>query len=180
LKRDLAKLDAYYSSTLPESVREQGMMSFARHPPLDGEFLTVKLWDRFLPRWRNIAERPLTKTNESESRIVEMVQKITEAPSVESSIGSDDADFLIIAHRAQVRMKQPLRGTVAGFDSGSRSSAGGQDNLSHPQLEIARNLLVNREVLRERPEGAWGQTADVPGCTFHMLMTQSASPGIVI
>src|SRR5262245_44060777 len=51
LKADLAKLDAHYSA-LPLDVRERGVMAFAQNPPPNTDFLVTRLWDRFLPRWR--------------------------------------------------------------------------------------------------------------------------------
>ena len=51
LKEDLACLDEYYS-TFPAEVQEKGIISFAPYPPVEGNYLTSKLWDRFLPEWR--------------------------------------------------------------------------------------------------------------------------------
>jgi hypothetical protein len=51
LKEDLARLDAHYN-TLPESTKLQGIVRFAATPPIEGDYLTVELWDKFLPRWR--------------------------------------------------------------------------------------------------------------------------------
>lgn len=51
LKEDLGKLDKYYSS-LPETVKDRGVMSFASYPPIDGDFLVSQLWDKYLPIWR--------------------------------------------------------------------------------------------------------------------------------
>jgi hypothetical protein len=66
LKADLGRLDAYYD-TLPETVKAQGIGWFAPRPPLDGDYLTTKLWDKFLkPTWREPA-RPETQS-ESENR----------------------------------------------------------------------------------------------------------------
>lgn len=48
LKADLAKLDAHYSA-FPADVRDRGIMTFAHNPPVEGDFLTTRLWDRFLP-----------------------------------------------------------------------------------------------------------------------------------
>jgi hypothetical protein len=53
LKADLARLDAYYDA-LPESVKAEGIMRFALRPPTEGGYLTTKLWDKFLPTWREL------------------------------------------------------------------------------------------------------------------------------
>jgi len=102
LKRDLGKLDAYFS-TFPEGVREEGIMSFAHHPPLEGDFLTVDLWNRFLPRWRNIAENPMKTSAKDQTRILEMLDRIAKVRPVDRKIGSDDADFMMVTHSIPVR-----------------------------------------------------------------------------
>jgi hypothetical protein len=57
LKADLAKLDAHYSA-FPEEVKATGFHGFATDPPESTDFLTTQLWDKHLPRWREIkAER---------------------------------------------------------------------------------------------------------------------------
>ena len=51
LKEDLGQLDAYYNA-FPESVKAQGIVRFVVTPPTEGDYLTPKLWDKFLPAWR--------------------------------------------------------------------------------------------------------------------------------
>ena len=48
LKADLKRLNARYDA-LPAEEREKGVMRIARHPPVDGEFLTTTLWRKWLP-----------------------------------------------------------------------------------------------------------------------------------
>ena len=52
LKEDLKKLDERYSA-LDESEFKKGTTSFARHPPDDAAFLTTRLWDKHVPKWRD-------------------------------------------------------------------------------------------------------------------------------
>jgi hypothetical protein len=60
LKDDLRRLDAHYSA-LPQETKKRGVIRFAGSPPKDGDFLTSRLWDRFLRRtWRE-PERPLSE-----------------------------------------------------------------------------------------------------------------------
>jgi hypothetical protein len=51
LKADLSRLDTHYAA-LSDEVKAQGVARFALDPPPDGDYLTTKLWDRFLLRWR--------------------------------------------------------------------------------------------------------------------------------
>ncbi len=58
LKTDLANLNQHYLK-LPDDVKIQGVMRFAPYPPTEGEWLIAKLWDRYLPKWReHKAEQP--------------------------------------------------------------------------------------------------------------------------
>jgi hypothetical protein len=47
LKADLKRLNQHYLA-LPQAEREQGIMRFADHPPVTGDFLVTKLWKRYL------------------------------------------------------------------------------------------------------------------------------------
>jgi hypothetical protein len=58
LKEDLKRLDERYSA-LPEEEFNQGLHHFARFPPLDISFLTTRLWDTYLPRWRTTGPPPV-------------------------------------------------------------------------------------------------------------------------
>jgi hypothetical protein len=74
LKAELKRLDEYYS-TLPGEVKERGVMSFATYPPAEGDFLTTRLWDRFLPKWRENAQREgVPLSNEAEAKVVAMLR----------------------------------------------------------------------------------------------------------
>ena len=48
LKGDLKRLNAHFSA-LPAKEREQGVMRMARHPPVEGGFLTTALWRKLMP-----------------------------------------------------------------------------------------------------------------------------------
>lgn len=106
LKNDLRKLDAHYSE-LPADVREQGIMRFAPSPPREGAFLTVDLWDRFLPKWRvrererEVEPKPLPK------EIMDRMKKIGEAPAVpglERELNSNDFDAMLRKRKMPVQM----------------------------------------------------------------------------
>lgn len=75
LKADLRQLDEHYSA-LPEEVKATGLMTFAQHPPMDGDFLTSTLWDRFLPGWRDNGGRRVERSKEEEEQLLQ-VQVVT-------------------------------------------------------------------------------------------------------
>jgi len=75
LKSDLRKLDEHYAS-LPEEVKRQGVLRFAPHPPLDGDFLTSRLWDQFLPGWKEQESHPIKLSREQERQLVEHLNSL--------------------------------------------------------------------------------------------------------
>jgi hypothetical protein len=95
LKADLAALNDRYAN-LPEALRSEGAMRFARHPPLDRAFLTADIWDRLLPGWRDEATRsaaPLDK--ELEGALAELAKEFSTAdagePTPPTSLEAADA-----------------------------------------------------------------------------------------
>ena len=105
LKTDLAKLDAHYSA-LPAAVRDRGVMAFAKDPPPDTDFLVTRLWDRFLPKWReNPTLEPLSP--EMHSKMLEAVKEMERAqPLTAEAAGDLDADTAGFIMR---RMRVPPR-----------------------------------------------------------------------
>jgi len=67
LKADLKRLDELYHQ-LPKETLEKGFYSFAPFPPDDSSYLITRLWDVYLPDWRN-----------NSKNVVEVPQKIKEA-----------------------------------------------------------------------------------------------------
>ncbi|MCU1271783.1 MAG: hypothetical protein JWN74_3077 [Acidobacteriaceae bacterium] len=51
LKDDLSKLDKYFDALLSET-KAKGIYVFASHPPDDASFLVTRLWNKYLPNWR--------------------------------------------------------------------------------------------------------------------------------
>jgi hypothetical protein len=81
LKSDLAKLDAHYSQ-LSDEEKLKGVMSFAHYPPVDGDFLTSKLWDQLMrPEWRDWAQKqPELRSKEDDAKIVAEINELADAP----------------------------------------------------------------------------------------------------
>jgi hypothetical protein len=102
LKADLAKLDAHYSQ-LSEDEKLRGVMSFARYPPVDGDFLVSKMWDTLMrPEWREWANRlPESKSKGNEAQIVAEINEIADAPraSLEPSGSLEEADAILVQRR---------------------------------------------------------------------------------
>lgn len=82
LKEDLRRLDANYS-TLPESVRQEGVMRFAPCPPTDGSYLTTELWDKFLPNWRK-SHPPASE--KMEAKVQTLVKAISDSKGLQAKL----------------------------------------------------------------------------------------------
>jgi hypothetical protein len=104
LKDDLAKLDAHYSA-LPVDVRERGVMAFAQDPPPNTDFLVTRLWDRFLPRWRQ--NRAFERSPDRDAKILEAIKEMERAERLTGDAARDvDTDSAGFVMR---RMRVPAR-----------------------------------------------------------------------
>ena len=105
LKKDLKKLDEYYSK-FPEEVKERGIMQFVTYPPEDIENLTSKLWDKFLPIWRKHSAEKKSRKNLSEpsdKKIIADIKQLGKDPIFRESVKTDDADYVIFKRSVPVR-----------------------------------------------------------------------------
>lgn len=105
LKADLTRLNEHYYN-LPDQEKEKGITIFAAAPPKEGDYLVSKLWDRHLPSWRSI-KSDLPKMNpETEKKLVERLNKDSEAkslPQADIDYNATDADFIIIQRKVRKR-----------------------------------------------------------------------------
>jgi len=90
LKADLAKLDAYYSG-LPDEIKRSGLHRFANNPPEDTSFLVSRLWDAYMPKWREWIEKAKQITPEMQ----EVLRKLTEKVKRESKPNNPRERFTI-------------------------------------------------------------------------------------
>ena len=97
LKRDLAMVDSHFMA-FPAEERAQGIWKLAPTPPKDGEFLVTRLWDRFLPGWRDRPAR-VKMDPDRERKLVGEFRQAAAAPASSARVRGDDADFMIIERR---------------------------------------------------------------------------------
>lgn len=90
LKSDLAKLDAYYSE-LPDEIKRGGLHRFANHPPEDTSFLVTRLWDAYIPTWREWKE----KEKQITPQMIETLRHLSEKVRRESRPGNPREKFTI-------------------------------------------------------------------------------------
>ena len=81
LKIDLSRLVEHFDK-LTEAEKEKGLNAFAEKPPIEGDFLTAKLWDRYLPRWRDISSVPADRDTKDNEHLVKHVKAFAEAPAL--------------------------------------------------------------------------------------------------
>jgi hypothetical protein len=94
LKEELVKLDQHYSR-LPQEVLDRGLLSYAKTPPEDLSFLTTRLWDKYLPAWRDKPKLDLSDP-EIQKKLHSLVEKLTAASQAAESQGRpfDTPDFV--------------------------------------------------------------------------------------
>jgi hypothetical protein len=99
LKADLRRLDEYFSSQ-PAEVLERGLITF--DPPQDGDYLTTRLWNRFLPGWRP-GVRDVAISPEAEEKLIREFNEAAEGPTG-PPVTVDSAAFVIIKRSIPVKM----------------------------------------------------------------------------
>lgn len=101
LKDALAQLEGYYKS-LPESVKDKGIYSFAAYPPEDDSSLVVQLWDRHLvPAWREHRKAESKPKKDLGPKFMDEMKQLIDAPTlpVGQEFNSDSADAMIVTRR---------------------------------------------------------------------------------
>jgi hypothetical protein len=112
LKSELKKLNEHYSR-LPESELRQGLINFAPYPPDETEFLTTRLWDKYLPRWRQKISYMDLDDPEYQKKTLELVNSFDEsAPGVHPH---DEHDVDKLDHVTVKRMVRPKKGKWLRF-----------------------------------------------------------------
>lgn len=126
LKEDLAKLNEHYSA-LPPEVTEQGLWAFAMKPPDNGAFLVTRLWDKYLPDWRNLPPGCPDPSNPSTKAALELTTSIAGAQPLEGPPEAGDPAFVTITRRVpQRRGKWRIlpQGVEGNSEEGSESHGG--------------------------------------------------------
>jgi hypothetical protein len=111
LKADLKKLDEHYHQ-LPEEVREQGLYTFASVPPDDSTYLTTRLWDIYLPKWRGQSPS-VNVPPELERALKELVDKFASKSKPlpdGQDVSIDKLNFVTVEKKVQ-----PAKGSYLRF-----------------------------------------------------------------
>lgn len=110
LKAELKRLDERYKQ-LPEDELNKGLIGFAAHPPEDTSFLTTRLWDRYLPKWRG----PQTPMGGLPKDVLQAIDQMANKASAASPSDASDAqnisalDFMTITKTVSTKKGSYLR-----------------------------------------------------------------------
>ena len=81
-KADLKALNDHFSA-LPDDVKAQGISKFAKSPPMEGNYLTTRIWDKFSPNWRKPYTPPSEKMRE---KVGGLMQALSDSKSFKSKL----------------------------------------------------------------------------------------------
>ena len=109
LKADLKRLNEMYQQ-LPDEELDKGLIGFAPHPPEDTTFLTTRLWDKYLPKWRE----PHTPLGELPKELLEAIDQLGKktigaAPAPHDVHDVDMLDFVTISKKVSTKKGSYLR-----------------------------------------------------------------------
>ncbi len=88
LKSELRHVNRHYDE-LPETTKQKGIMAFAHYPPGEDTSLLVRLWDRHLPRWRQILRKDEVTEPVTNERLAAEIKKMTKG----TPLSADEVDF---------------------------------------------------------------------------------------
>lgn len=106
LKADLKRLDELYLQ-LPRETLEKGFYSFAPHPPDDSSYLTVRLWDAYLPEWRKNSKNVIDVPEEIKEALKELVDKYRQATPAAQGTTTNTDDLAFAEMSRQIK---PVKG----------------------------------------------------------------------
>jgi hypothetical protein len=104
-KEELKKLNEYYSA-LPGDVLKTGLINFAKAPPDDARFLTTRLWDKYLPRWREINAKPKAPRDpEADKKLIEELNQMSDSPDLKrhNERNIDRIDYVTVIRHVRPR-----------------------------------------------------------------------------
>jgi len=91
---------------LTEEELKTGLINFAKYPPEDTSFLTTRLWDTYLPRWRDIKAKPKEPLDpEAEKKLIEEINRQSASPALQSheERDGDKLDYVTLIKNVRMR-----------------------------------------------------------------------------
>jgi hypothetical protein len=126
-KEDMRRLVAHYVA-LPEEVLKTGLINFAAFPPEDDSYVTTRMWDKYLPRWRSHKDEPRKPHDpEADRRTIDQLKEMSDSPELEPS---EAQDMDTVDYVSLQRSVYPQKGTFLRF-------SGEQITLMRERREIS-------------------------------------------
>lgn len=110
LQADLKRLHEKYQQ-LPQEELDKGLIGFAPHPPEDTSFLTTRLWDKYLPKWREPHAPLAALPKDIVDAIDKMGKEVMDATPTElhDEYDVDKLDFVTISKKVWTKKGSYLR-----------------------------------------------------------------------
>jgi hypothetical protein len=111
LKADLKRLNEHYLQ-LPEEVRDKGLYDFADTPPDDTTYLTTRLWDAYLPKWRGESKKVDLPPHLQEAlkELIDKYQNKSVPVPGSADVRVDELDFVQVSKKIK-----PAKGSYLRF-----------------------------------------------------------------
>jgi hypothetical protein len=108
LKDDLKRLNNHYTA-LPPEILKTGLSSFAHVPPGDVTYLTTRLWDKYMPGWQVMLNRPAKEpmSRDEEKKLVEKINRLSQSPDLQTH---DERDIDKLQYAVVERRIFPKKG----------------------------------------------------------------------
>jgi hypothetical protein len=134
LKEDLKRLHNLYMN-LPPEVLTTGLSNFAHVPPADSTYLTTQLWDKYLPGWRTMLNRPAKEpmSPDEEKKLVERINRLSQSPELQTH---DERDIDNLQYAVVERRMYPKKGKY----------------WRYPEDQMARAVAHEEEQTRQSSE----------------------------
>jgi hypothetical protein len=78
-------------------VLKTGLNNFAAYPPDDDSFITTRMWNKYLPRWKALKDQPKKPRDpEADKKLIEELKRMSDAVEVRSGDSSelDSVDYV--------------------------------------------------------------------------------------
>lgn len=106
LKRGLKEVNEYFSS-LPDEIKDKGIMSFANNPPVDGPAYFLGIWDKHFAEWRGREETELPEAALKNEKLLSEFKKYQNAaPLRPEEIDFDPTNIDTMSIQRRVRRKK--------------------------------------------------------------------------
>ena len=105
LKTDLSRIVDHFDAA-SEVEKEKGLYAFAEKPPTEQNSLVTRLWDLYLPNWRNTSNVSVNRDYKEDEYLVKHLQTFAKAPRLrpqEIDFDLQNPDAMVLEHNVSKR-----------------------------------------------------------------------------